>query len=116
MEQFDINKILRSSVILRAYSGEKTLSLKAIKTAFHILYMNHPLEKQGIQNAYKYNNEYATNGHKKINSFGQINEQVRYFLDNDAFELCGCQLKINNSSIGYLCGLVDTFNNNAQQF
>jgi hypothetical protein len=111
-ENLNIDKLLRTCVILLSHTGEKTLSAKIIQTAFRIVYMDDDENcKKGINKGTKYVIEFASKKDIKINTFGHYKSILRNFIKNDASEY-----RLGSSSIAYLCGIADTFNNRVQEF
>ena len=116
MEQLDLDKILKASVILITSNHEKTLSARTIQTIFRILYMDSPMLKNGIINGTKYCTKYtSSDSNVKLNSFAYINNHVKNFMNTEALEMYNDKLRTSPNAVAYLCGLYDTFNNNVQQ-
>jgi hypothetical protein len=94
MEQFDLNKVLKASIILISSNGEKTLSPKSVQTSIRILLMDNPELKnaisKGTQNVMKFSSE----GQKPIN-FNKKNGKVREFLELEASQLVNFQVKLS---------------------
>lgn len=108
MEQFDLNKLLKASVILIHSNEEKTLSIKAIQTVLKILHMDNPLLKNAISKATQNVTKFSSDG-TKTDNHNEINNLVRKFLEKDALEIINYKIKLSSHTIPYICGIVDIF-------
>ena len=116
-ENLDIDKLLKTCIVLLEYSREKTLSARTIQSAFRIVYVNDNENlKKGIMTGTKYVTEYVSNENTKINTFNHYKNVLRNFLQNDARELTTNEYRLGSNSIPYFCGIADTLNNQIQQF
>lgn len=110
----DINRVLKSCVVLLLFNDKKTIHSGVFQTILRILYMDEPTLNIAISNGCKYVTHYIDD--KKINNYNHYKQIVKTFIDNDATELCNVTFKIDKNGIAFLAGVMDTYMDQVQQF
>lgn len=111
MEQFDINKLLKASIILIHSNEEKTLSAKAIQTVLRILHMDNPQLKDAISKATQNVTKFTSDG-TKTDNHTETNHIVRQFLETEATQMVNYKIKLSSNTVPYICGLVEILGQN----
>ncbi len=112
----DLNKLMKTSIVLMEYHKKKTLDARTIQNAIRIIYMDDPRLNSMIQAGTKYVTVATSSSKKKITNWNVNKSAVSEFMKTQAPNITTTEYIIGENAITYLTAVVDTINNQAQQF
>ncbi len=112
MDENDVIKIVKASIIIMQGKGEKTITPRTIQDAVRVLYMDHPMLQQLVCSGTRYVTIFTTGTKVKINSFNYYNQILRYHLGSGIYNEI---YKVSANTIPYLCGVGDKLCGQEQQ-
>ncbi len=112
----DINKLMKTSIVLMEHHRGKTLDARTIQNAIRIIYMDDPRLNSMIQAGTKYVTVATSSSKKKIANWGVNKLLVSGFMGTQAPNITTTEYIIGENAITYLTGVTDTINNQVQQF
>ncbi len=112
----DLNKLMKTSIVLMEYHKKKTLDARTIQTAIRIIYMDDPRLNSMITNGTKYVTIAVSSSKKKIINWDANKLAVSEFMKTHAPNITTTDYIIGENAITYLAGVSDIINNQVQQF
>ncbi len=112
----DINKLMKTSIVLMEHHRGKTLDARTIQNAIRIIYMDDPRLNSMIQAGTKYVTVATSSSKKKIANWNVNKSLVSEFMGTQAPNITTTEYIIGENAITYLTGVTDTINNQVQQF
>ncbi len=112
----DLNKIMKTSIVLMEYHQRKTLDARTMQTAIRIIYMDDLRLKSMIQAGTKYVTVAVGSSKKKITNWDANKLAVTEFMGTQAPNITNINYIISENAITYLTGVFDIINNQVQQF
>lgn len=117
MNQLDIQKVLKTSIVLLQYSREKTISARTIQASFRICYIDDQnICTEGVSKATEYVLRFnAKEGdelkqYKESINYNGVEKIIRNFLTEINKDREEDKIKLAQNAAPYLAGLIDSFN------